>query len=57
MSGGRAKINDSDTASSANTKSGMRLKDIPGARFLKIVTMKFSAPAVVDIPLKINPSA
>ena len=35
----------------------MRLSDIPGARSLKIVTMKLIAAAVVEMPLKIRPSA
>ena len=34
----------------------MRLNDIPGARYLKIVTMKFAAVSVDAIELKISPS-
>jgi hypothetical protein len=33
------------------------LNDIPGARSLKIVTMKFAAVIVDAAPLKISPSA
>jgi hypothetical protein len=33
------------------------LIDIPGARSLKIVTMKLIAPAVVEIVRKMSPSA
>jgi hypothetical protein len=35
----------------------MRFSDIPGARSLKIVTMKFTAAAVEEMLLKISPSA
>jgi heme/copper-type cytochrome/quinol oxidase subunit 1 len=37
--------------------SGIRFTDMPGARIRKIVTMKFAAAAVVEMPLKIRPSA
>src|SRR3954451_20943272 len=40
----------------AHTNVGMRLSDIPGARILNVVTMKFTAPAVDDTPTKITPS-
>ena len=33
----------------------MRFSDIPGARILKIVTMKLIEAAVLEIPLKISP--
>ena len=35
----------------------MRLNDMPGARHLKIVTMKFAAASVDEMPLKSSPSA
>ena len=35
----------------------MRLSDMPGARSLKIVTMKLTAAAVEEIELKMSPSA
>ena len=54
---GSAKISEKETARMAKTKSGMRLNDMPGERSLKMVTMKFSAPAVVEMLLKIKPSA
>jgi hypothetical protein len=40
----------------ANANSGIRLSDIPGARSLKIVTMKLIAVAEVAMPVKISPS-
>ena len=57
VSAGSAKISESETASIAKTNSGIRLNDIPGARSLKMVTMKLSAPAVVAMLLKMSPSA
>ena len=45
------------TASIAKQKSGIRFSDMPGARSLKIVTMKLIAAAVDEMPLKIRPSA
>jgi len=35
---------------------GTRLIDMPGARVRNIVAMKFTAPAVVEMPRKIIPS-
>ena len=46
-----------DAARIAKQKSGIRLSDMPGARSLKIVTMKLIAAAVDEMPLKISPSA
>ena len=57
MSGGSAKTSAKDTASIAKQKSGMRFSDMPGARSLKVVTMKLIAVAVVEMPVKIRPSA
>ena len=57
MSGGSAKTRAKDTARKAKQKSGIRLSDIPGARRLKIVTMKLIAAAVVETALKISPRA
>ena len=48
MSAGSAKTSANDVARIAQQKSGMRLSDMPGARSLKIVTMKLIAAAVVD---------
>jgi hypothetical protein len=53
---GRANTTEKEVARMAHTNSGIRLNDIPGARSLKIVTMKLMAPAVVEIPRKISPS-
>ncbi len=55
VSGGKAKIIAQDVTRIAQQNSGMRLKDIPGARNLRIVTIKFTAPAVVAILRKIKP--
>jgi len=41
----------------AKQKSGIRFSDIPGARSLKMVTIKLTAVAVEASPLKIRPSA
>ena len=41
----------------AQQKSGIRLIDIPGARSLKIVTMKLIAPTVVEIAEEDQPEA
>ncbi len=49
VSEGIAKTIESDVARIAQQKSGSRSSDIPGARSLKIVTMKLIAPAVVEI--------
>jgi hypothetical protein len=57
VSAGSAKISESDVARIAKQKSGSRLNDIPGARFLKMVTTRFAAPIVVEMPVKISASA
>ncbi len=54
-SAGSAKISEKDVARMAHTKSGIRLSDMPGARSLKIVTMKFVAPAVDEIVRNSSP--
>lgn len=38
----------------AHTKSGVRFAVIPGARIFVIVTMKFIAPSIEDIPARCN---
>ena len=38
-----------------HTKIGMRLSVMPGARSLKIVTMKLIAPTVVEMPTNTTP--
>ena len=57
VNAGSAKTSESDAASIAKQKSGMRFHDMPGARSLKIVTIRLSAPSVDAMPLKISPSA
>ena len=49
---GTAKSTISENTSIDHTKIGIRLKVIPGARNLKIVTMKLIAPTVVEMPTK-----
>ena len=56
MSAGNANTICSDIAISPHTKMGMRLRSIPGARSLRIVTMKLMAPPVVEMPRKISPT-
>ena len=56
VSDGTAKTIESEVASTAQQKSGIRLSDMPGARSRTIVTMKLIAPAVVEMPRKISPS-
>ena len=41
--------------SSDHTKTGRRLSVMPGARSLNVVTMKFTAPTVEEMPTKITP--
>ena len=38
-----------------HTKMGIRFTVMPGLRILKAVTMKFTAPAVVEMPTKVTP--
>ena len=57
VSGGSAKISANDTARNAKQNSGMRLIDMPGARTLKIVTMKLTAAAVDDDAVEDQPEA
>ena len=57
VSAGRANTTANDTARKAKQNSGMRFSDIPGARIRKIVAMKLAADAVVEMVLKIRPSA
>ena len=45
------------TARNAKQNSGIRLIDIPGARSLKIVTMRLIAVAVDERPVKMSPRA
>ncbi len=53
--GGKAKRIAQDVTRIAQQNSGIRLRDIPGARNFNIVTMKFAALAVVAILRKIKP--
>jgi len=43
--------------STLQMNSGRRLTDMPGARSLNTVQRKLIAPAVVEMPRKITPSA
>jgi len=56
FSAGNAKITMNDVPTIAQTNSGTRLSDIPGARNFSAVTMKLIAPIVVDTPRNNNPS-
>ena len=40
-----------------HTSTGIREIDMPGARHLIVVTKKFTAPTVVEIPTKTTPTA
>ena len=53
---GRANTTAKLVARIAHTYSGIRAMDMPGARTLKIVTMKLTEPTVVEMPRKISPS-
>ena len=55
VTAGTAKITMNENTSIDHTKIGMRLSVMPGARSLKIVTMKLTAPTVVEMPTKITP--
>src|SRR5690242_3386575 len=46
-----------DTTSCAQTKSGTRLSDIPGARILNVVTMMFTAAASAAISVNVTTCA
>ncbi len=52
VSDGSAKSSRSDAARIAKQKSGIRFSDIPGARSLKIVTMKLAAASVDEIAVE-----
>jgi hypothetical protein len=51
---GRESSNRKAVMKTAQTKSGVRLAVIPGARIFVIVTMKFIAPRIDDIPAMCN---
>jgi len=53
---GSANTTENDVARMAHTNSGIRLSDMPGARSLRIVTMKLMDPTVVEIPKNTRPS-
>ena len=55
MTDGTAKITMKENTSIDHTKIGMRFRVMPGARSLKMLTMKFTAPTVVEMPTKITP--
>src|SRR2546427_260424 len=52
---GTAKMTMKAMASIDHTKMGMRFTVIPGPRILKAVTMKLTAPTVVEMPTNITP--
>jgi hypothetical protein len=54
VSAGSANTSAKETARNAYANSGIRLSDMPGARSLKIVTMKLIDATVDEIPLKIS---
>jgi hypothetical protein len=54
MTAGIAKITMNDVTSCAQTSSGMRSRDIPGARFLKIVVMRFVALASAESSVNVT---
>src|SRR3954447_6878141 len=56
VSDGSAKISPAEAARKAKQKSGIRLIDMPGARSLRIVTIRFAAVSVDAIVLKMSPS-
>src|SRR5215218_6426130 len=52
---GVAMTTSSEVEKFAHTSSGMRQKDMPGARMVMIVTRKFSAVAIEDAPANCTP--
>ena len=56
VTAGTAKMTMNENTSIDHTKIGMRFNVIPGARSLKIVTMKLMAPTVVEMPTNTTPS-
>src|SRR6188472_3683074 len=52
---GVAMTTSSDVEKFAHTSSGMRQKDMPGARIVMIVTRKFRAVAIEDAPANWTP--
>src|SRR4051812_30179040 len=54
---GIAKMIMNETTSCAQTKSGMRFSDIPGARILNVVTMMFTAAVSAAISVKVTTCA
>ena len=57
VTAGTAKMTMNENTNIDQTNIGMRLNVMPGARNLKIVTMKLIAPAVIEMSMKIRPSA
>jgi hypothetical protein len=53
---GRANTTANEVARMAQQNRGIRTMDIPGARSLKMVTMKFTAPTVLEMPRKARPT-
>src|ERR1700759_5496531 len=53
---GVAMTTSSEVEKFAHTSSGMRQKDMPGARIVMIVTRKFSAVAIEDAPANCTPT-
>ena len=55
VTAGTAKMTMKENTSIDHTNIGMRLNVMPGARILKMVTMKLTAPTVVEMPTKTMP--
>jgi hypothetical protein len=53
MTAGMAKTTMNEVTSIAQTKIGMRLSDIPGARSLKMVAIRLTAMASDEISVKV----
>ncbi len=54
---GSAKARSSWTTRPIQTNTGVRNSDMPGARMLTIVTARFTAPVVDEMPVMIRPRA
>ena len=48
-----AKTTMNDVTRMLHTNSGMRLRDMPGVRCLKIVTIKVTATAIIEISVNV----
>jgi hypothetical protein len=57
VSTGSAKTSRNCTTNVIHTKTGMRIRLMPGARMFTIVVRKFTAATVEEMPRMIKPSA